>query len=263
MGGAHASNTINSAVSAMINVGNDAGQACQPISVNLQEIDFSACGDINISNTKFGQITTMDVNCSQKAAQDAYSKTNLEQKAKQMASSLTTALSLNPGSSEATNITNLSMSVAASVHNSVQQLIASASNQAQKVSFTTKCSATGGNINVNNVQFTQFSSSIVKGLQESKQVASAVTALKQAVDQTAAAKQTGIFGEFGSIAVIIVVIALALLGPLLRPATTKTGSAIKLALVGGLFALAAFAYGSFKSSNSSPIDWAKSLVHMS
>jgi len=265
MGGSHATNMINNSVSAMINVGNDAGQSCQPISVSTQEIDFSACGDINISNTTFGQVTTMDVTCTQKAAQDAYSKTNLEQKAKQMASSVTTALSLNPGSSDATNITNLSMSVATAVHNSAQQLISSASNQAQKLSFTTKCGATGGNININNVQFTQYSSSIVKGLQDSKQVASAVTALKQAVDQTASSKQTlfGDFGVLGALGAIALVIALVVLGPLLRPASTKAGGAVKLALVGGLLALAAFAYESFKGSGSSPTDWVKSIVHIS
>lgn len=263
MGGAHASNAIDNSVSAMINVANDTGQTCQPISVQVQDIDFSACGgNINISNTTFGQISTMDVSCTQQAAQKAYSKTSLDQKAQQMAKSLTTGLSLNPGSSDASNIMQLSMSVGEAIHNSAQQLIASATNQAQNLSFTTKCNAQGGgDINVNDVQFTQFSSSIVKGLQKSKQVATAVTALKQAASQTASAKQTGIFGDFNVFAIVAVVIALAVLGPLLRPAQTKVGRAVKLALVAGLLGLAAYAYTLFKSSGDSPMDWAKSMTH--
>jgi len=264
MGGSHASNEIDNQVSAMINVANDTGQTCQPVTVQVQDIDFSACGNINISDTTFGQVSTMDVQCTQQAAQQAYSKTNLDQKAQQMAKALTTGLSLNPGSSDASNIMKLSMSVGEAIHNSAQQLIASATNQAQNFSFNAKCNSQGGgNINVIDTQFTQFSSSIVQGLQKSKQVASAVTALKQAADQSASAKQSGIFGDFSVFTIIAVVIALAVLGPLLRPSSSKVGRAVKLALVAGLLGLAAFAYESFKSSgDSSPKHWAKSLTHM-
>lgn len=263
-GGSSATNTIDNAVSAMINVANDTGQSCQPISQQVQQIDLVACGNITIDGSSMSQTTTMDVNCVQQAAQNAYSKASLDQKAQQMAKSLTSGLSLLPTSSEATNIMRLSMSVAESVHNSAQQLIASASNQAQTVTAAAKCNAsgTGGNIDVENFQMTQFSTSVVKGLQQSKQVASAVADLKQAAAQTASATHKGIFGDFGSLAIIGAVIALAVMAPLLRPAHSMVGRAAKLALVAGLLGLAAYAYTMVKGSGSSPLGLAKSIAHI-
>jgi hypothetical protein len=262
-GGSSATNTIDNAVSAMINVANDTGQSCQPISQQVQQLDLVACGNITIDDSSMSQTTTMDVNCVQQAAQNAYSKASLDQKAQQMAKSLTSGLSLLPTSSEATNIMRLSMSVAESVHNSAQQLIASATNQAQNVTAAAKCNAsgTGGNIDVENFQMTQFSTSVVKGLQQSKQVASAVADLKQAAAQTASATHKGIF-DFGSLSVIGAVIAIAVMAPLLRPAHSKVGRAAKLALVAGLLGLAVFAYMEVKGSGGSPLGLAKSVAHI-
>ncbi|NBP86526.1 MAG: hypothetical protein EBU23_16250, partial [Mycobacteriaceae bacterium] len=73
----------------MINVANDTGQSCQPITVQVQDVEMDSCGNMILSGATFSQTTTMDVNCVQQAAQNAYSKATLDQKAQQMAKSLT------------------------------------------------------------------------------------------------------------------------------------------------------------------------------
>ena len=152
----------------------------------------------------------MDITCTQQATQSSKLNADMQQQASQMASSVTTALSLNPGSSQANNIMALSLSVGEAITNVTEQLIAPATAAAQSAAAVAHCrpDGTGGNATINNFQQTAYTNTIMKGLQESTQVSSAVAKLKQAASQTATAKQTGLF-SLGNIAIVIAVIAIA------------------------------------------------------
>jgi lipopolysaccharide export LptBFGC system permease protein LptF len=223
----------------------------------MQDLTFEInCPKVVISGNNFGQTSVMDVTCSQKTVQNAFADTKLDQQAEQMAKAVTATLSLNPGSAEANNIMKLSMDVSTAVHNAANQLIAPATNQAQKQLYRLGCGESG-TVDISQNQFTQYSKSITKGIQDSNQVASAVTALKQAAKQTASASQSSL------LFIVIAVIAMIVLGPAIVPAKTKAGKEIKLALFAGLIGLAAYGYQTFKKSGaSSALSWGKSLLHI-
>ena len=221
--GASTDNIIDNAVSSMTSVGNSAQQACAPAAAQSIALSLKSCGDLTISGNDFTQKQIMNVKCSQDATQEAKSQTNIDQKTDQLATSLTAALAITPGSAEATNIAKMSTAVGSVVKNVVEQAVTSATNSTIHIDGST-CPTnanfvSGGshNLSFRDNLITQISTTSTDLVQKSTQVASAVNDLKQYVKQIADAKRPGIFGDFGPIVgVVVAVIALAFAAKMMR-----------------------------------------------
>jgi hypothetical protein len=210
MGGSTSKNIIENSISGMVTVNNEVGQKCTPTVAVNQFLEIIAPRDcphskIDVHDIDFETVTIIDVACAQKASQSAEADAAITQKAKQMAESLTQALSLNPASSEAVNIMRMSINVGIAVKNSIQQQIASAASVSQAIKMTGYC-----DVQLYNVHFKAYTKSLAKAVQESDQVSKASLALQQTADQIAKAKQASLLGP---LIIILIVIALVFFGP--------------------------------------------------
>lgn len=201
----------------MTSIVNSVVQKCAPTASINQVISAiqQNCenAEINISHIKMRAFASMNVACAQEAASSATTKTSVEQVAKQMAEAISQALSLNPGSTKAQNILNMSMNVSTSILNSTEQIIAAATAASQRIevrqSDGTKCVA-----NISFVDMDAMLENVARGIQKSKQVSEAVTALRQEADQSAKAKQSSLI----LLIILAIIIALGIVGgPAVKP----------------------------------------------
>jgi len=212
MGGSHSTNIIDNSVSAMVSVLNTTTQKCAPTVTTDQALNFVQQGcsssDITITHTRLSAYASVNVSCAQVAVQSADAKAQIDQIAKQMADALSQMLSLNPGSTDATNITRLSANLGLTVQNEASQIIASAVSAAQGITLR---QLNGGacSIRLDFVELGALATSIARATQESTAVATATAALKQSVDQTAKAEQQGLLA---GLLILVVVVALVIGG---------------------------------------------------
>lgn len=231
MGQTQAKNEIDSSISAMTSIVNSTVQKCAPTAAVSQVIEAITKGcktsNIVIEHIDFSSMASIDVKCAQDAASTADVKTNIQQTAKQMAEAVSQSLNLNPGSTSAQNIARMSMNVATAVTNSTSQIIASAVATSQSIRVPIE----GGdvcNIRIAFINMKSMVQSVADGVQKSTQVASAVTALKQAVDQEAKAKQSSLV----MLIILAIIIAIAIMGG----QTMKPLLYVGVPTVGGLYA---------------------------
>lgn len=212
MGGSvSARNEINNSVSSMTSVVNSVVQDVSP-SVNIFQMISAAqrnCKDarFEVKNVKMRAAGQINVKAAQTAVQSATVKTEIEQKARQMAEAISQALSLNPGSTKAENIMRLSMNVGIAINNTTSQVIASAASASQAIT----ADQSGSESCVFIVQFIDMDAMLVnvaKGIQNSTQVADAISALKQAATQEAIAKQSSMI----LLVIIAIIIAIGFTG---------------------------------------------------
>lgn len=208
MGSSHASNIIDNSISAMVKVDNNTEQKCAPTISSDQAINAISDGcpgsKIVIHDVKMASTAMMDVKCMQQAAQSGSADIQIAQAAKQMAESLTQALSLNPASSQAENIMRMSMNVGAAIKNNISQIISSAASMRQTIT------AEGCDIEIYAIDMSTFGQTMAEAAQKTSQVAAAILALKQEADQIAKAKQASLMGP---LIVILIIIALVFFGP--------------------------------------------------
>lgn len=193
----------------MISVTNEVGQKCTPTISTSQAInvisDKCPGAKVRIHDIKMQSVAMMDVKCMQNASQSADVSAQIEQKAKQMAEAITQALSLNPAGADAENIMRMSLNVAVSVKNSIQQLIASAAASSQSITVEGAC-----DVEIYAVDMSTYTKSLAEGVQKSEQVSKAALALQQAADQIAKAKQESLLGP---LLVILIIVAIVFFGP--------------------------------------------------
>lgn len=231
MGQTQAKNEIDNSVSSMSSVVNNTVQKCAPTVSIDQALNIIQKGCKNatatIEDIKLASVAALDVRCAQDATASASVTTDIQQKAKQMAEAVSQALNLNAGSTKAQNIARMSMNVATAITNSTSQIIASAAASSQRITIEQK----GGDTCVAKISFVDMSTmtkSIADGVQKSAQVATAVTALKQTVDQEAKAKQSSLI----LLIILAIIIAIAFMGG----ETLKPLIYVGVPVLGGLFA---------------------------
>lgn len=210
MGSSHASNIIDNSISAMVDLSNTTSQKCAPVATSIQQIIADAgknCPNstIYIHDIKMGSVARLEVKCAQEASQSAAADVQIQQAAKQMAESVTQALSLNPGSSDAQNIMRMSMNIGIAVKNNISQIIASAAASSQSIITHDYCNA-----EIAMIDMSTFSTSLADAAQKTSQVATAVAALKQEAEQIAKAKQESLLGP---LIILLIIVAIMFFGP--------------------------------------------------
>jgi preprotein translocase subunit SecE len=128
---------------------------------------------------------------------------SIDQVASQMATAVSQSLTLNPGSTEADNISKLSTALGVAVSNQINQNITAAASASQTINTDGKSKGGVCSQNIHDIEFSSFQAAAAKGVLDATQVSSAVANLKQAVDQTAHAKQQS------TITTIIIVLVVA------------------------------------------------------
>jgi phage-related minor tail protein len=141
------------------------------------------------------------------------------QKAEQMASAISQALSLRVGGVRASNITRMSLNVGQAVNNSISQVIESVS----KITQIIEVKGCAELVDISFVNMRAFQATTIDQLQKVEQVASAITALKQEAKQIAKAKEEPLFGGLGVILLLVVVIVLSMGMKFLIPALIVGG----------------------------------------
>ena len=199
MGNATSTNIIDQHINSSIEVLNTTIQDCSSAISSQQGLDIG--GDNNvISGNVSDSFISADITCTQsaKVQNDITNKVNA--KMKQMAKAILGALSLNPGSAKAKNVTKLSIALGTSIKNTFNQKCQSAltSNQVLRVT------GSGNTIRGNTFKSVQ---KIVKNcVQTSQAVTAAKNDLETVTDQTAASEKKGIDLSF------IIMIVLVVLG---------------------------------------------------
>lgn len=227
MGNTTSHNIIDNSISAMISSTDSTSQNCAATASTTQSIDAVTGEDcssstIDISNISFSSVGKVNLVCMATVAQQNSVAASIDQVASQMATAVSQSLNLNPGSTEADNISKLSSALGVAVSNQINQNIAAAASASQTINTDGKSKGGVCSQNIHDIEFTSFQTAAAKGVLDATQVASAVADLKQAVDQTAHAKQQSMLMVLVAI-VAIIVCAIALVMVLRRPKKTGHG----------------------------------------
>ena len=227
MGNTKSHNIIDNSISAMISSTDSTSQNCAATASTTQSIDASTGEDcssstIDISNIKFDSRGKVNLVCMATVTQQNSVSASIDQVATQMATAVSQSLNLNPGSTEADNISKLSSALGVAVSDQINQNIAAAASASQTINTDGKSKGGVCSQNIHDIEFTSFQTAAAKGVLDATQVASAVADLKQAVDQTAHAKEQSMLMILVAI-VAIIVCALALVMVLRRPKKTGHG----------------------------------------
>ena len=232
MGNIKSQNTIDSAISANAEISSKTSLDCSASSVQIQKIAYDGskcinvtCPDkksavIDLSGNTFNSSSSVKVDCKQTAVQDSDITNKIAQQATQTATSVSQALSLNPGSTEANNTTIMSTAVGVQIANEVSEILSAPSLINQSIQIDNMCC---GTIISKNNQFNAINKVVLKGTQDSLQKSKVANDLSTSIKQTAAAKQEALF-SFGF--VFIIIIAIIAMGSKFTP----TSIAKKIAL---------------------------------
>jgi hypothetical protein len=213
MGSVNSTNLVESTVSAMISSLNSASTNC-PATTQISQIASITAGpectsaDVHIDGVSFDATGTVDATCLATVSQKNDVSATIEQVAKQQAESISQQLSLNLGSTNATNIARLTSALGVSVSNvvSLQVSAAAASQQAAILDLHAKGSCRGSLANITAKSIQQ---AVAKGVLDSGQAAKAKADLKQAIDQEAHAKMQSL------LMIIVAIVALVVCGIIL------------------------------------------------
>ena len=231
MGSTQSHNIIDNSISAMVSSVNSASQNCVATASTTQSIDATTgenCEDasIDISNVKFDSKGKVNVVCMATVAQQNSAAAAIDQVASQMATAVSQSLNLNPGSTEADNISKMSQALGVSVSNSVSQSVTAAASSSQTINANARGSGSCAE-RIHNIDFSSIQDAIAKGVMDSTQVASATADLKQTVDQIAHAKEQSLLAFL--IPIVVGIVLVIVIGMVLRgmAQTKKKGPAKK------------------------------------
>lgn len=120
-GSSNAKNLLDSAIENSIKIINNSTQTClEPIS-NFINISILKCNNIEIGDITNEQTVVLNIACAQKASTNDDIKTQIQEEFNQKAEAINQALNLNPGSTSATNITNLMQKLSTTLINEYSQ----------------------------------------------------------------------------------------------------------------------------------------------
>jgi hypothetical protein len=210
MGNTTSHNIIDNSISEMISSTDSTSQNCAATASSTQSIDATTGEDcssssIDISNVSFNITNKVNLVCMATVTQQNSVAAAIDQVASQMATAVSQSVNLNPGSTEADNISKLSTALGVAVSNQINQNIAAAASSSQTITTDGKSKGGGCSQRIHDIDFTAFQTTAAKGVLTATQVASAVANLKQAVDQTAEGKQQSMFLFMEQIAIAAVV----------------------------------------------------------
>ena len=232
MGGAITKNIIDNHMSATAEVLNESIQDCGG-DIDQEQSLVIGGKHSTLRNVDMSSNVAVDFSCSQTASAQTDVDQKLSAKMEQMAKSVMGAISLNPGTAEASNITKLCLNLGTAVHSTFNQKCGSKLHSRQSL-------VAGGEDNYTDGVTMTTATSIIKscGL-TSDAITKARAQLDAAIKQVASAEKKGLSLAF------LVVIVLGILGGLYFGGVTLATSPVFwigcLTAIAGYFALAYFA----------------------
>lgn len=208
MGNVEAKNAINEALNSSTSILNTTVQKCEKSLASYEGINISGCTNVTLKNIDFSQQGSIDTTCVQKAAVSANISNQVDAQMQQMAETIKRALSFNPGSSEASNIDNLSVQLSTAVKNSFTQVCVDQVVNTQEVNIT--CPAGGGTVDIEDLKFSQAESDISNCTQTTLSVTQVVNEIKTVIDQTSIAKEAPLI-SFGLILLLLLAVIIFLI----------------------------------------------------
>lgn len=220
MGGAQAKNILDNTINNALSILNQTTQTCETSLSQNQSINIQNCTNVNISGVNFNQIGSVNISCAQSGSSSSDIATTLKNDFQQAATAINQALSLNPSSTTAENITRLMENLSTSIQNVyTNNCIPSA---VQNQSIVASCPVNGGTATINAVNFNQTNNDIINCTQQSTSVSSIKSQVENIISQTASATVEPII-SFGALIVILVVLVIVFF--------QTTGPAIKIIIV--------------------------------
>ena len=199
MGNTVSQNIINDVVNIVHKTVNSATMTNELSASQVYGIHVVAAGDVTISditinqNLKVMQTSKMDAKTKAKFNDD------IKEKLKQAAESVKAALSLNPGSVSATNITNVMTTLTTEVSNSFSMVNKQTLDQTSGIEATS-----GGNVIIHYVTINQANETIMNSIMTSSAVQKSLLKLAQAISQTAKAKSKGMLSGLMMVLLLVV-----------------------------------------------------------
>ena len=209
MGNSQASNILNNTINQSISILNRTVQKCETSLSQQQGIDINGCsGDVIIRNVNFNQSGTIDIQCAQSSSSTNEITDEIKTNFEQSAEAINQALSLNPGSTDANNVTNLMQQLALDVVNTYSQTCIGGTVQSQQITRT--CPATGGgNTTIEQVNFDQVSNGTSSCTQDAINDNSAKLSIENIISQKARAVVEPILG-LGALILIVIIVVIVL-----------------------------------------------------
>jgi hypothetical protein len=202
MGNSSSSNTIDNFVSSCIDIYNNSVQNCGTKISQKQGIYIDGVkGDVKLSDIDWTQYLSVSTACLQQATVDNQATQDITTAIAQSATTISQALSLNPGSTDSTNITRLTEELATNIKNSFSQ--GCAINAVQEQTITVR--NVDGSVYLNAVKWKETAETITKCVQATAASTAAYQSLSQALSQTAKSEQKGILDFLGNWAALVVV----------------------------------------------------------
>lgn len=166
-----------------------------------------AKGDINISNIDWSQFAEINT----KALASSEVNNNVQQQLKEALNAQATATSesLSLSVNNSRNLSNLTTKLSAEIANKFSQECAQQASQAQEIVI----GSVGGNVNINAINWKQFSSLVIESTLNSISKSETVAEIESVIDVGAHAEGKGLFsGPLLFIILIIIVIGAVVLG---------------------------------------------------
>jgi len=218
MGNSYATNVVNDQVNVLFDVMISTMLDCGTTINAGQNISADGCSNVSYSGITQEQIINVNVSCIQTNVASQDFDTKLQQAIKQMSDAVNQAVDFNPGSTEASNTTNLVTTLATTVKetfvtNCVGNLVAQQSISCKNSS----------NVSFNAIMQSQAISLARTCTMSSQSVLKAKTDLIQQVSQSATATVKSILSGFLGLIIVVLIIVAAVIFLF----TQTTGSLLK------------------------------------
>lgn len=199
MGNASTRNIIENSIDLSVKAVTDAVQDCATVMTQEQALRIRGDGNV-VSNVRFEQMMNVNISCVQDTSVQNDISSKISNEMTQMAESVLGAISLNPGSARADNITRTAIKLGTEILNAFNQKCGSKLDSKQTIKVD------GNNNVLEFISFSQSNSLIRDCIQTSSAVNKAKSEIQNTVDQTAKATKKGV--DLMLVAAIIAAVAL-------------------------------------------------------
>jgi len=208
MGPALAKNTLDDTITQALDILNQTTQNCETSLAQNQNINISNCTNVTLKNIDFNQSGSIDIKCAEAASASSDIQSEISQQFSQAAAAINQALSLNPSSTTAENITKLMEELSTQIQNVYTNNCIPSTIQSQGTNIT--CPTQGGTVDLEFINFVQTNQAIIDCTQQTIANSAIKNQLDNIIDQTAKATVEPLL-SFGAIILVVVIVIIFLI----------------------------------------------------
>lgn len=212
MSSAYSSNTIDDAISVMVNVMTTATQKCQTQVFESQSLEFKDLKGvtIDIGTINFSEVVSMDIDCTQTDDVQNSIDASVQQTIDQIAKAIGQALSIPGNSATSKNVQKLLVDMGINIKNAFNTTCKNTLDTSQ--GFTIEDSS-DSKFTIASITWDENIDANVQCIQKVQAVNDVKVSLQQQIEQKAESKIESILGPlFMIILIIVVIIAVLLIG---------------------------------------------------